>query len=622
MKQSTNSRLDYTKLNRLISWLKSERSRLEQEKNTYVSVDVLDINTKTMRGRIFYYVDLRVSKISLNYLERRYNPFLIREGRSYKLNYAMGSCTKCESATDFRMVFDKKPTFEIGGSYKLENIPPLDVIDREIKILDEMKDKESTLKDVLFGNYNLKNISSQISYIDPKLNERQEEAVLNAVNSSDFHLILGPPGTGKTTIISEMCKLFAQQGKKVLLTSWMNVAVDNALNSILKKGTIIPDKVCRLGAGDYKIAENILPITIPANSFVSHDLTHKIAIAGSTLASAHHTKGFTNTEAPFDVVIVDEAGASTVPETLLALTLGKKFILIGDHLQLPPIVGGDDTEEWIKESLFEKLWKMYPSNHTMLNTQYRMDKKIADIASKNIYDSLGGIITPKQLIQRKTPFDKLILKSYDEHEKTILDKKSPICWANVFGKIKWIDNGNSKSANNVREIENIAEMLDILINKANVPPESIGVLSPFRYQVSTMINALDEYVEKGVVINTIHSFQGDEKDIIFLSLVTDTPKKSRIYSDIRLMNVAITRSKFKLIIVGDPKMGSGKGSISRMLAGLDNEAVACNGVLKRNVLNPDINTETRSKVRMDQRWAREEKYLKRLKRDTYSRNRW
>lgn len=163
MKESTNPRLDHTKLNRLISWLKSERSRLEQEKNTFIFVDVLDINTKIMRGRTFYYADMRVSKNSLNYLERRYNPFLIRERRSYKLNYALGSCTKCESATDFRMVFDKKPTFEIGKSYKLENIPPLDIIDREIEILDEMKEKESTLKDILFGNYNLKNISYQIT---------------------------------------------------------------------------------------------------------------------------------------------------------------------------------------------------------------------------------------------------------------------------------------------------------------------------------------------------------------------------------------------------------------------------------------------------------------------------
>jgi DNA replication ATP-dependent helicase Dna2 len=308
-----------------------------------------------------------------------------------------------------------------------------------------------------------------------------------------------------------------------------------------------------------------------------------------------------------------------VPETLLALTLAKKFILIGDHLQLPPIVGGDSTEEWIKESLFEKLWRMYPEKHTMLNTQYRMDEKISEISSKNIYGKLGGIITSESVLKRKNPFEQMNDFSLSNDEKKLVSKTSPICWLHVNGDIKWINNGPSHSANNIAEIENIEKVLDILVNKEKVEPNRIGVLSPFRYQVSSMINAFEEYVEKGVVINTIHSFQGDEKDIVIISLVTEKIDSSRIYEDIRLLNVAITRSKFKLIIVGNTKMTAKKNNVSEMLADLRETAIKCNGHLANNALRPDSNVELRVHSEKETHFAKEANEIAQLKKSTFSR---
>lgn len=614
----TSSQLNPEKIDRLISWLRLEKTHLENEKRTHLFVEPINILPKITKGRIFYYVDLRVAKKSRDYLERKYNPFVIRENRSFRLNFALGTCIKCESATDFRMVFDNDPKLVLQEEYKLENTPPIQVIERQIDFMNDLKINDSLLRRIIFGEYIPKPPLKLTLAINPILNQSQKEAVRNAVQAQDFHLILGPPGTGKTTIICEMCRHFTERGEKVLLTSWMNVAVDTALKAVLKERMIHEDQICRIGAGDYKISEDILPISFSGNSSQMMLRLTKAKIVGSTLASTHKTE-ICGTP-PFDVVIVDEAGTSTVSQTLFALGLAKKFILIGDHLQLPPIIAVKGVDDWIRESLFEKLWKIYPSQHNMLNEQYRMAPEIAKIASDKIYSKLGGIQTHELVRNRSTPFDKIKMDDFAEKmQLKIVDPKRPVCWVAITGEIKWIENGPTKSANNIDEIESIDKILDILINKAHIDPSSIGVLSPFRYQVSTMINTFEKFIENGLVINTIHSFQGGEKDLIIISLVTDSPDKSKIYEDIRLLNVAITRSKFKLIIVGNSNMVTKKSDISIMLNMVRDTAISNGGYFVRKDLKPEVNREIREMSEKDIMFAREIDEIQKLKRETFGR---
>lgn len=412
-----SAKLTPAKIDLLIRWLKSERSRMEDEKGVHIFAKLIKDQPKITRGKIFYYLDFRVVEKSMDFLERRFRPFVIRENRAYKVNFRIGTCIKCESTIDFRMVFDNDPELDIDKEYKLENTAPVEIIDRQIAFLEEMKMTDSLLRRIVYKTHTpLPPLRLDLD-IDPKLNLSQKKAVLNAVQSQDFHLVLGPPGTGKTTIIREMCRLFAERGEKVLLTSWMNVAVDNALGAVLKEGALDSDHVCRIGAGDYKIAEDILPISLSGDPQGMMETIKKAKVVGSTLASAYKTRG--SMDPPFDVVIVDEAGTSNVPQTLFALGLAKKFILIGDHLQLPPIISGNDVEDWIKESLFEKLWKMYPLQHTMLKAQYRMAPEIAKIASDNLYSLLGGIKTPASVSKRATPFDNIDINQFPNREAVL-----------------------------------------------------------------------------------------------------------------------------------------------------------------------------------------------------------
>lgn len=615
-----SAKLTSAKIDHLIRWLKFERLRMEDEKGVFIFAKLIKVQPKKTRGKTFYYLDFRVADQSMDFLERRFRPFVIRENRSYKVHYIIGTCVKCESTVDFRIVFDNDPGLAIDKEYKLENTAPVEIIDRQIAFLEKMKITDSLLRRIVYKTHTpLPSLRLDLD-IDPKLNLFQKKAVRKAIQSQDFYLVLGPPGTGKTTIIREMCRLFAERGERVLLTSWMNVAVDNALGAVLKEGTLDSDHVCRIGAGDYKIAEEILPISLSGNLLDMRKTIKKAKVVGSTLASAYKTKD--GIDPPFDVVIVDEAGTSNVPQTLFALGLAKKFILIGDHLQLPPIISGDNVEDWIKESLFEKLWKMYPLQHTMLKTQYRMAPEIAKIASDNLYALLGGIETPESVSKRATPFDNIDMKLFANRvHKKLVDPKSSVCWLHTIGETNWINSGPSHSANNIEEIENINKVLPVLIDKGNIDPTSIGVLSPFRYQVSTMVNTFEKYTEKGLAVNTIHSFQGDEKDIIIVSLVTDSPDKSKIYDDIRLLNVAITRSRFKLIIVGNANMASKKDDVSRMLKTTKDTAISMKGYFEINAIRPEVNDKLRKKTEKDVKFANEYEEIQKLKRNTYGK-RW
>jgi DNA replication ATP-dependent helicase Dna2 len=578
------------KILQLIDWLECEKARMEKEKQTYIKVNMLALNYKRVKKNNFFYVDFRVLSESLKFIERKYSPFTIRENKVFKVNYKVGTCVKCESITDFTLIFEEDPELDPTKEYIMQTIPPVEIVNRQIKILKDMRlGYNQTLKSILFGTYQPVPYRDIAEIINLDFNPSQREATKNSLGTQDFHLILGPPGTGKTTIISELCEKLEARGKKVLLTSWMNVAIDNALLAVLKGGKVDKNLICRLGAGDFKVAEDLLPLTF-TGKLIRSELFDK-RVVGSTLASAY--KAVTESNDLFDVVIVDEAGAATLPQTLLALVLGKKFILIGDHRQLPPVVSDENCPEWIRESLFEKLWKMYPQKHSMLHEQYRMDPAIADIVSRTVYHDLGGIKTPEFIGRRSSPFEEDKITAVKSLPAKKVINRIPICWADSGGTIQWINFDSSHSAKNDRETENISKLLEILIEDSGIDPKTIGVLSPFRYQVSTMVKGLESFIEKGVAVNTIHSFQGNEKDIIIISMVVRNTKDSKIFEDIRLLNVAITRTKFKLIIVSDTSISEGKDKASIIMSMLYDSSRKNGGYVAKDALNPVQNEEIR-----------------------------
>lgn len=261
----------------------------------------------------------------------------------------------------------------------------------------------------------------------------------------------------------------------------------------------------------------------------------------------------------FDWVIVDEAGRSTGPETFVPMSRGKKVILVGDHKQLPPIIDRelqnrvlddrDIEKEALEISLFEYLYEKLPkSNKITLNYQYRMHPDIGNLVSDLFYQE------EKVSSDRISPNDK-------QHLLNQFDKN--IYWistSDVPEKSKEREIGTSYS--NSYEAYLIKEILDKIQRdcESNKFLKEVGIITGYSSQISILeaiIASRDKNIWKNIdiKIHTVDAFQGGECDIIIYDLVrSNKQKKLGFTSDYRRLNVALSRAKQLLIIVGDDEM--------------------------------------------------------------------
>ena len=226
------------------------------------------------------------------------------------------------------------------------------------------------------------------SLFNDRLNNNQKEAVGVCCNLSSedlFHLIHGPPGTGKTTVITEIVSILHKKGQRVLVTSHTNVAVDNVLEKLASQGL---NNITRLG--------NKTNISQELKRLVPLREDETLALKSSQVVGATLSKvsmliklGKLSWDQPFfDYVIVDESSMATIPQTLIGVLCGQKFILVGDHKQLPPITT-QPAKYHVREqreSLFRILYDKYPNKHTLLDVQYRSNPLIMDFSSSCFYN--------------------------------------------------------------------------------------------------------------------------------------------------------------------------------------------------------------------------------------------
>jgi DNA replication ATP-dependent helicase Dna2 len=223
---------------------------------------------------------------------------------------------------------------------------------------------------------------------------------------------------------------------------------------------------------------------------------------------------------PFDMAIVDEAGQLTEPLTLGLILRSRRFVLIGDDRQLPPVV----RTRALGFSIFERLKREHPGAVTLLDTQYRMHPAIMTIANRLFYDGrLRSGVTPDD----RTPPD-----------------GAPVTLIPV--------DGVSDDRRNVAEAQAATERALSYVRDYRVPAASIGVVSPFRAQVALMRQMLEN---TGITVDTIERFQGGERDVMILSFVR--PSASGFVFDERRFNVAVTRARRKLVFVAHPNLFRG-----------------------------------------------------------------
>ncbi len=245
----------------------------------------------------------------------------------------------------------------------------------------------------------------------------------------------------------------------------------------------------------------------------------------------------------FDVAVIDEGSQQIATSTLIPIMHAKRFVIAGDHKQLPPTVVSEEAKE-LQTSLFEKLIELYPEHASMLRVQYRMHEKIMIFSNEHFYD---GKLIADESVKNHTLADMEV--SEPRQYKAVLDPALPIAFIDTKG-IEASERLPDRSTSFENEVEaNIVKELVEELLAMGLQPEHIGVISPYLAQVKRIKKLFEEPV---VEVKSVDGFQGREKEVIIISFVRSNPQGNiGFLKDLRRLNVAITRAKRKLVCVGD-----------------------------------------------------------------------
>jgi len=294
---------------------------------------------------------------------------------------------------------------------------------------------------------------------------------------------------------------------------------------IQKKITKIINQISKI---EEKIAKKIL-------------LESEVVLCTNSSASLEILKDF-----DFDTTVIDEATQTTIPSVLIPICKAKKFILAGDHKQLPPTILSEKAKK-LSETLFEKLIQKYPQKSVLLNVQYRMNEILMEFPNKEFYEE--NLITDEKVKNITLEDLKIKKPNFGNFWDKVLDPQNVICFLDTLKSERKFERkkAGSTSKENPFEVEIVKMILNKMF-KMGIKKEWVGVITPYDDQLDLLRKNLKEMVE----INTVDGFQGREKEIIIISFVRSSKEKILGFLiDLRRLNTAITRAKRKLICVGD-----------------------------------------------------------------------
>lgn len=423
--------------------------------------------------------------------------------------------------------------------------------------------------------------------ISPALNPSQQDAVRHALAANDLAIIHGPPGTGKTTTVVEVIRLLVARGHRVLACAPSNTAVDNLLERMLAIG----ESAVRLGH-PARVSEDLRQHSLDALAgrheamMIVHQMMREAeqierrADRYTRSRPPHGHRGQQRQEArelkrearilekqvildvlkdarvicattavddsllgdlQFDVLVIDEACQSVEPGCWVPLARANRIILAGDHLQLPPTILSDAAkQEGFAVSMMERLVNHYGDAVTrQLTVQYRMHESIMGFSSSHFY---GNSLIADASVRAHVLSDLPSIQSK-------LASDAPVTFIDTAGT-GWQEELEPEglSKRNVEEGRLVLRQVNTLI-EAGLSPDDIAVIAPYAAQVRWL---REHSVFSRLEIDTVDGFQGREKEAVVISLVrSNTIGEIGFLSDARRMNVALTRAKRKLIIVGD-----------------------------------------------------------------------
>ncbi len=317
----------------------------------------------------------------------------------------------------------------------------------------------------------------------------------------------------------------------------------------------IPGDILKSMAKWIQINESIEDLIREADK-IEKEIANEIITNADTVVTTNSTAFIV--ERVFDIAVVDEASQATVPSILIPLNKANKFVIAGDHKQLPPTVLNFRAKE-LEVTLFELLIQKYPFKSEMLTVQYRCNKNIADFPSQTFYN---GRIKTHVGVKRITLKD-LSPKIKNQIQKSFAENSLIFITTSSMNP-REIQKRGSKSFFNPIEVRVVEKIVEELV-KMDIGLNRIGVISPYDDQVRMLRDALD------CEVKTVDGFQGREKDVIIISFVrSNSSGEIGFLKDYRRLNVSITRAKRLLIMVGNDETLSSDPVYRRLIRFVEN----------------------------------------------------
>ena len=412
--------------------------------------------------------------------------------------------------------------------------------------------------------------ASPLNFRNQQLNNSQQQAVKAITQNEQITIVHGPPGTGKTTTLIEAILQLIKAGEKILVSAPSNTAVDNIAKGLIKEGV----KLLRIGntskidetifthtpegkLANSKQQKEIKQLKIRAEEFRKMALKYKRSFGKAEreqrnllfkevkdirteikkLQAYNEEKLFEEADViagtpiglydakinylQFQTLVIDEAGQCIEPLAWCIFPLAEKIVLAGDHWQLPPTVLSNEAARLgLNRSILETAIDTV-SDVFLLNTQYRMREVIAGFSSNYFYNKL--LLTATHLKNSGTHL-------------TFIDTAG-----SGYNEVRGPDGTSLQNEGELRIVQKLLETEELDETRT-------ALISPYAGQVA----AAKEILSKKLRISTIDSFQGQEKETIIVSLVRSNDDGDiGFLKDYRRMNVAITRAKERLFVIGD-----------------------------------------------------------------------
>ena len=374
---------------------------------------------------------------------------------------------------------------------------------------------------------------------DSPMNETQTEAAAMAMAATPYALIQGPPGTGKTRTVAMIVKQLLERGERVLITALTHRAIHQALNA--SSDLVSTDQLAKIG----------VPVYDPGLKVSQYPSFTKSPLADSGSAYAIGATPFSLwsrrlQDVEFDTVIFDESSQVTPALAVLAMLKARRYLFVGDHQQLPPVViaqPSDDELDFgdLPQSIFARLRDH--SSSTMLTTCYRMNADLCQWSSEQFYH--GDLKADPANASRRLSLPNQTL----EAPKALLPEPPSV-------RIE-LDHDENRTVSSEE-----ADLVSRLVNAwlaAGVSPKEIGVVVPYRRQANRIRQRLrvsmqaPAKISRAITVDTVERFQGSEREVMILSFTASDARfianQAAFLFQPQRLNVAATRSRSKRVLL-------------------------------------------------------------------------